>query len=57
MVLSGEKNRIRFVGNRVDSGFRVEHVLLKIKAGVRTIRKLTGESRQRNLVTQTEVVR
>lgn len=47
---------IRFAGNRVNSGFWVEHGLLKIKAGVRTIRKLTGEPRQRNLVTESKVV-
>lgn len=47
---------IRFVGNKVDSDYRMEHGLQEIKAGVRTIRKLMGSPRQSNLVAQTEAV-
>lgn len=55
MVLSRENNMMRFSGKKVDSGCKVEHGLQRIKAGVRTVRKLMQESRQRNLVAQTEL--
>ena len=57
MVLSEEKKKKRHqMCREVDSGFSVEHGLQGVKAGVRKIRKFTGESRQGNLVAWTEVV-
>lgn len=56
MVLSIQDNMIRFAGKKVDSVYRAECGLQGIKARVRTVRKLMGESRQRNLVAWTRVV-